>query len=271
MVCLSVDQFAENLLENNGVDVKRLKLEERSGNFEVEMDSGTPGPTLEPRPDEEMPTATAPMEIPTAPPPGTSAGKAHTRDTSSQEPRRRRCGGHDGDGDLRPILRGSCENEGDWQSRPLHKHSRSAYSRAAERGRQIDRHWPDYHSTQVTSTQERHLCDDGIAGASCHFQRQVHHYCEHRLGDSCNLPGIRVPKCTRWRPQRIHNKTYRQVRGRMLGHCSNAERKGSDDAFDGTEEFESARRDGFDVRDKTLVIQTCVTNACRFDHVPRKC
>ena len=29
----------------------------------------------------------------------------------------------------------------------------------------------------------------------------------------------------------------------MLGHCSTAERKGSDDAFDGTEEFESARRD----------------------------
>ena len=31
MVCLSADQFAENLLESNGVDVKRSKLEERSG------------------------------------------------------------------------------------------------------------------------------------------------------------------------------------------------------------------------------------------------
>ena len=29
----------------------------------------------------------------------------------------------------------------------------------------------------------------------------------------------------------------------MLGHCSTAERKGSDDAFDGTEEFESAACD----------------------------
>ena len=29
----------------------------------------------------------------------------------------------------------------------------------------------------------------------------------------------------------------------MLGHCSTAERKGSDDAFDGTEELESTRRD----------------------------
>ena len=37
-------------------------------NFYVEMDSGIPGPTLEPRRDEGMPTATAPMEIPTVPP-----------------------------------------------------------------------------------------------------------------------------------------------------------------------------------------------------------
>ena len=39
--------------------------------------------------------------------------------------------------------------------------------------------------------------------------------------------------------QRIHSETYCQVRGRMLGHCSTAERKGSDDAFDGTEELET--------------------------------
>ena len=32
-------------------------------------------------------------------------------------------------------------------------------------------------------------------------------------------------------------------RGRMLGHCSTAERKSSDDALNGTEEFEYARRD----------------------------
>ena len=38
-------------------------------NFDVETDSGIPGPTLEPRPDEGMPTATAPMEIPTVLPP----------------------------------------------------------------------------------------------------------------------------------------------------------------------------------------------------------
>ena len=38
-------------------------------NFDVEMDSGMPGPTLEPRRDEGMPTGAAPMEIPTVPPP----------------------------------------------------------------------------------------------------------------------------------------------------------------------------------------------------------
>ena len=31
MVCLSADQFAENLLESNGADVKRSKLEGRNG------------------------------------------------------------------------------------------------------------------------------------------------------------------------------------------------------------------------------------------------
>ena len=35
----------------------------------MELDSGIPGTTLEPRRDEGLPTATAPMEIPTVPPP----------------------------------------------------------------------------------------------------------------------------------------------------------------------------------------------------------
>ena len=38
-------------------------------NFEVEMDSEVSGPPVTSRPDEDMPTATAPMEIPTVPPP----------------------------------------------------------------------------------------------------------------------------------------------------------------------------------------------------------
>ena len=35
------------------------------------------------------------------------------------------------------------------------------------------------------------------------------------------------------------SETHCQVRGRMLGHCSTAERKGSDGTFDRTEELES--------------------------------
>ena len=70
MVCISADQFAENFMESNGVDGKRLKLEGTKWNFDVEMDPGMPGRTLQPRRDEGMPTATAPIEIPTVPPEG---------------------------------------------------------------------------------------------------------------------------------------------------------------------------------------------------------
>ena len=69
MVCFSADQFAENHLENNGVDVKRSKLEGRSGILTWKWILGISGPTLEPRREEGMPTATAPMEIPTVPAP----------------------------------------------------------------------------------------------------------------------------------------------------------------------------------------------------------
>ena len=51
---------------------------------------------------------------------------------------------------------------------------------------------------KITGMQERHLRDDGAVEALCHFQGQVLHFREHRHGDTCNLPGIRVPKCTRW-------------------------------------------------------------------------
>ena len=54
-------------------------------NFDVEMDSGMPGPTLEPRRDEGMPTST-PIEIPTAsppaPPPEEHVFETHVRSNS---------------------------------------------------------------------------------------------------------------------------------------------------------------------------------------------
>ena len=49
---------------------RRETIEARGtkGNFDVDMDVGTPGPILEPRQDEGMPTATALMDIPAEPP-----------------------------------------------------------------------------------------------------------------------------------------------------------------------------------------------------------
>ena len=67
---------------------------------------------------------------------------------------------------------------------------------------------------QIIITQKFQVCkndingNDGVVETTCLFRGQVHHHSEHRLGDSCNLPGIRVPKCTRWRPHRIHSETY---------------------------------------------------------------
>ena len=48
-------------------------------NFDVEMDSGIPGPILEPRRDEGMPTAAASMEIPTVPPPAPPPENTYSR------------------------------------------------------------------------------------------------------------------------------------------------------------------------------------------------
>ena len=45
--------------------------------FDVEMDSGISGPPVTLRPDEGMPTATVPGEIPTVPPPAPPSRRAH--------------------------------------------------------------------------------------------------------------------------------------------------------------------------------------------------
>ena len=181
-------------------------------NFDVEMDSGIPGPTLEPRRDEGLPTATAPTEIPTVPPPAPPP-EEHVPEMRVHS----NSGGGDVAAKMKMVICGSCYADPTKtkvigkKSRPLYKHSRRAYSKTGERGRQIDRYWPDHHYTEVTGVQERHQRNDGIVETTCHFG-QVHHYCEHRLGDSRDLLGIRVPRCTRWRPQRIHSETYCQVR-----------------------------------------------------------
>ena len=52
-------------------------------NFDVEMDSGISGPPLTSRPDEGMPTATAPREIPTVRSTCTSARRTRTGNSRS--------------------------------------------------------------------------------------------------------------------------------------------------------------------------------------------
>ena len=160
-------------MENNGVDVKRSKLEGRRWNFDVEMDSGIPGPTLEPRRDEGMPTATAPMEIPTvpplAPPPEEYMPEIRVHSNS---------GGGDVAAKMKMVI---CDSSYADPTKTKvidrvvrYTHSWSTFFILAERGRQVDRYWPDHHYTEVTGTQERHLRDDGIGWTLCHFQGRVH-------------------------------------------------------------------------------------------------
>ena len=85
------------------------------------------------RPDEVMPTAMAPMEIPSVPPPAPPP-EEHVPEI--------RVHSNSGGGDVAAKMEmviydpsyADPANESDWQSRPLHKHSRNAYSRPAERG-----------------------------------------------------------------------------------------------------------------------------------------
>ena len=82
-------------------------------NFDVDMNSGIPGPTLESRRHEGMPTAAAPMEIPTVPPPAPPPEEHVFEMQVHSNSGGRRSGGQDEDGDLWLIQRRSHENEGD--------------------------------------------------------------------------------------------------------------------------------------------------------------
>ena len=113
-------------------------------NFDVEIDSGIPGPTLEPRRDEGMPTATATMEsppvLPPAPPPEKNVFDIQVHSISG--------GGDVSTTTAMVICDPSSMNAAKFKV--IGKVVR--YSKAAERGRQIDRYWPDHYYTEVTST-----------------------------------------------------------------------------------------------------------------------
>ena len=147
-------------------------------NFDVEMDSGIPGPTLEPRRDEGMPTGAAPMEIPTVPPPAPPP-EEHAPEIRGHS----NSGGSDVAAKTEMFFYDSfCTDP--TKTKVIDKvvrytHSWNTCSRPAERGLQIDRYWPDHQCTDTTGMQEQHLCDDGIVGALCHFQGRVHsHLCQ---------------------------------------------------------------------------------------------
>ena len=160
------------------------------------MDSGIPGPTLEPRRDVGMPTATA-MEIPTVPPPAPPPEK-HVFEMQV----RSNSGESDVAAKTRVVI---CDPSYTDPSKTkligkvvrYTKHSQSTYIpdllnkvvKSIDSGQIII-------AQKTTGTQEQHLRDDGVVGALCHFQGQVHHYREHRRSDRCGLLGIRVPKCT---------------------------------------------------------------------------
>ena len=120
---VSADQFAENHLESNGVDVKRSKLEARSGVLTWKWILEFPDQLWNLVEMRECSTATALMEIPTLPPPAPPPEK-HVFEMQVHS--------NSGGGDVAaktkmvicdPSYMNPVETKVNWQSRPLHKHS----------------------------------------------------------------------------------------------------------------------------------------------------
>ena len=59
-----------------------------------------------------------------------------------------------------------------------------------------DGKWIDTGQIIIAQKLQERKNDIYVTMVSCHFQGHVHYF--HSYSDSCNLPGIRVPKCTRW-------------------------------------------------------------------------
>ena len=144
------------------------------------------------RPDEEMPTATAPMEIPTVPPPAPPP-EEYVPEI--------RVHSNSGGGDV------AAKTE-----MVIYDPSYADLAKTKVIGKVVrytnilEAPIPDLlneddkliDTGQIIIAQKlQERKNDGIVGALCHFRGQVHHFREHRLSDSCNLPGIRIPKCAR--------------------------------------------------------------------------
>ena len=167
-------------------------------NFDVEMDSGISGPPVTSRPDEGMPTATARGEIPTvpplAPPPEEYVPEIRVHSNS---------GGGDVAAKTEMVI---CDPSyaDPAKTKVIGKVVRYTNILEApipdllnEDGKLID-------TGQIIIAQKLQECKNDIYVMMVswgHCVTSEDRYItirEHRHSDSCNLPGIRVPKCTRW-------------------------------------------------------------------------
>ena len=155
-----------------------------------------------------MPTAAAPMEIPTVPPPAPSTER-HVFEMQVHS----NCGGEDVAAKTRrmAICDPSYMNPAKTKVigkviRYTNTHETPIPELLNEDGKSID-------TGQIIITQKLQVCKDDINASMVSWRKRVTSADKHiTIVISCNLPGIRVPKCTRWRPQRIHSETYCQVR-----------------------------------------------------------
>ena len=194
------------------------------------MDSGIPGPTLEPRRDEGMPTATAPMEIPTVPPPAPPPPDMRVHSN---------CGGGDVVAKTEimicdPSYVNPAKTKSDWQSRPLHKHSLKAPipKLLNEDGKLID-------TGQIIITQKLQVPKNDINAMMVSAGKRVTSVDKYITIVSTIL--VTAVTYLGFEYRSVHDGDRRGFTVKYTDKfCSTAARKGSDDSFDGTEKFESA-------------------------------
>ena len=140
------------------------------------MDSGISGPPVTSRPDEGMPTATAPREIPTVPPPAPPP-EEHVPEIRGHSI----SGGGDVAAKMKMAICGSSFAD-PTKTKVIDRVVRSINILGAP--------------VSYLPSKDGKLIDTGKIIIAQKLQE--HHFREHRHSDSCNLLGIRVPMCTRW-------------------------------------------------------------------------
>ena len=236
MVCLSANQFAENLLESYGPEVKRSKLEGRSGILTWKWTLEYLENLWNHVPDEGMPTATAPMEIPTvtppAPPPEEYVPEIRVHSNS---------GGGDVAAKMEMVIYDpSCADPS--KVKVIGKVVRYTNILEApipdllnEDGILIDT--GQIIIAQKLQERKNDIYVTMVSWGHCVTSRDKYITFVSNVAETAvTYLGFEY--------RSVHDGDRRGFTTKpsaMLGHCSTAERKSSDDAFDGTEDFESAR------------------------------